>query len=114
WRYGAGKFLSRHRLPVVAAGLAVVLLAGAAAALAVFYTRAAHARAQAEQARAPAEERVTPLRSLSRFLLFAVYAPLPSLFRARSPSGAIGPLPGSAPSIVSLRTPVRRRTCGST
>jgi serine/threonine-protein kinase len=84
WRYQAGKFLSRHRFAVVSAGVAVVLLAGAAVALALMYMRAEHARAQAEQARAQAEERFTDLRSLSRFVLFDVYDRLESIPRALS------------------------------
>jgi serine/threonine protein kinase len=75
WRYVARKFVSRNRMPVVAAGAAMVLLAGAMTALAFLYARAEHARASAE-------ERLTELRSLSRFVLFDVYDRLESIPRA--------------------------------
>ena len=84
WRYVAGKFLLRYRLAVASAGVAFVLLTGAAVALAVLYTRAEHARAQAEQARAQAEVRFNDLRSLSRFVLFDVYDRLETIPRALS------------------------------
>ena len=75
WRYAAGKFVARHRMAVVAAAAAFVMLAGAIAALALMYTRAEHARASAE-------ERFAELRSLSRFVLFDVYDRLESTPRA--------------------------------
>ncbi len=75
WRYAAGKFFGRHRVSVVAAGAAMVLLAAAMTALVFLYTRAEHARASAE-------ERLTELRSLSRFVLFDVYDRLESIPRA--------------------------------
>ncbi|MEJ1961822.1 MAG: serine/threonine-protein kinase [Gammaproteobacteria bacterium] len=75
WRYVAGKFVSRHRMAVAAAGIAALMLAGAIMGLAILYTRA-------ERARASAEERFTELRSLSRFVLFDVYDRLESTPRA--------------------------------
>ncbi|HEY1283690.1 MAG TPA: protein kinase [Steroidobacteraceae bacterium] len=82
WRYGASKFLWRYRLVVVSAAAAFVLVVGAAVALALLYMRAEHARVQAEQARAKAEERFADLRELSRFVLFDVYDRLESIPRA--------------------------------
>lgn len=82
WRYGAGKFLARHRLATVSSAIGVVLLAVAAFAFALMYVRAEHDRAQAEQARAKAEQRFADLRSLSRFVLFDVYDRLEAVPRA--------------------------------
>ncbi|MEP7246689.1 MAG: serine/threonine-protein kinase [Gammaproteobacteria bacterium] len=74
-RYVAGKFVTRHRMAVAAACAALMVLAGALAALAFLYARA-------ERARASAEERFTELRSFSRFVLFDVYDRLESTPRA--------------------------------
>ncbi|HEV7715007.1 MAG TPA: serine/threonine-protein kinase, partial [Steroidobacteraceae bacterium] len=75
WQYAAGKFVARHQMAVVAACVAVIMLAGAIAALMFMYARAEHARASAE-------ERFAELRSLSRFVLFDVYDRLESTPRA--------------------------------
>jgi len=82
WRYVGGKFLARHRMATALASVAVVLLAGATTALAFLYFRAEHARAEAELARAQAEERFADLRSLSRFVLFDVYDRVETIPRA--------------------------------
>lgn len=75
WRYSAGKFLSRHRVAVSTSVVAVVFLAAGIVALAMLYTRAEHARAQAET-------RFNDLRELSRFVLFDVYDRLETIPRA--------------------------------
>jgi hypothetical protein len=63
WAYVASKFLARHRLAVGSAAAGVLLLVGAASALAVLYMRAERAKIQAEQ-------RFNDVRDLSRYVLF--------------------------------------------
>jgi eukaryotic-like serine/threonine-protein kinase len=75
WRYAAGKWVARHRLASGIAAGALLLLVGAAIALAVLYLRAEHARGQAEQ-------RFAEVRSLSTFVLFDVYDRLARVPRA--------------------------------
>lgn len=75
WRYVAGKFLARHRLAVSLSAASLVLLAGAAVALAFLYIAA-------ERARVRAEERFTDVRELSHFVLFDVYDRLEAVPRA--------------------------------
>ncbi len=64
--YLVRRLVARHRLAAAVAAVSVLLLAGAATALAVLYV-------QAERARVQAEQRFDDLRSLSRFVLFDVY-----------------------------------------
>ena len=66
WSYIARKFLARHRLVVGSAAVVILMLAGAATALAILYVRAERAKTQAEQ-------RFEDVRALSRFVLFDVY-----------------------------------------
>jgi eukaryotic-like serine/threonine-protein kinase len=75
WGYVAGRFLGRHRLSVISSAAGVLLLTGAAIAMAVMYVRAEHARAQAEQ-------NFNDVRALSRYVLFDVYDRLESVPRA--------------------------------
>jgi tetratricopeptide (TPR) repeat protein len=75
WDYVTGRFLARHRLGVISSAAALLLLIGAAIAMAVMYVRAEHARAQAE-------ENFNDVRALSRYVLFDVYDRLESVPRA--------------------------------
>lgn len=75
WRYHALKLVTRHRLASAVGAAALVLLVGAAVALAVLYVRA-------ERARSEAEQRFADLRSLSGFVLFDVYDRLARVPRA--------------------------------
>ena len=75
WGYVTGRFLARHRVGVVSSAVGVLLLVGAAIAMAVMYVRAEHARAQAEQ-------NFNDARALSRYVLFDVYDRLESVPRA--------------------------------
>ena len=75
WRYTTRKLLARHRLASSVAAGALLLLAGAAVALAVLYVRA-------ERARDRAEQRFADVRSLSTFVLFDVYDRLERVPRA--------------------------------
>ena len=75
WPYVASKFLARHRLAAGAAAAGVLLLLGAASALAVLYMRTERAKTQAEQ-------RFNDVRALSRYVLFDVYDRLESVPRA--------------------------------
>jgi serine/threonine protein kinase len=75
WSYIALKFLARHRFVVSSAAVVILMLAGAATALAVLYVRAERAKTQAEQ-------RFNDVRALSRFVLFDVYDRLESVPRA--------------------------------
>jgi serine/threonine-protein kinase len=75
WGYVTGRFLARHRLGVISSAAGLLLLIGAAIAMAVMYVRAEHARAQAE-------ENFNDVRALSRYVLFDVYDRLESVPRA--------------------------------
>jgi hypothetical protein len=75
WAYMASRFLARHRLAVGAAAAGVLLLVGAASALAVLYMRTERAKTQAEQ-------RFNDVRELSRYVLFDVYDRLEYVPRA--------------------------------
>jgi eukaryotic-like serine/threonine-protein kinase len=75
WSYITGKFLERYRLVVGIGGTALVLLVGAAVALAVLYVHA-------QQSRLKAEQRFSDLRSLSHYVLFDVYDRLETMPRA--------------------------------
>lgn len=75
WRYVAGKFLARHRLAVSLSAASLMLLAGAAVALAFLYV-------SAERARVRAEARFTDVRELSHFVLFDIYDRLEAVPRA--------------------------------
>ena len=75
WGYVTGRFLARHRVGVISSAAAVLLLIGAAIAMAIMYVRAEHARAQAEQ-------NFNDVRALSRYVLFDVYDRLESVPRA--------------------------------
>ncbi|MEJ0035442.1 MAG: serine/threonine-protein kinase [Gammaproteobacteria bacterium] len=75
WGYVTGRFLARHRVGVVSAATAVLLLVGAAIAMSIMYVRAEHARSQAER-------RFTEVRDLSRYVLFDVYDRMESVPRA--------------------------------
>ncbi|MEJ1966943.1 MAG: serine/threonine-protein kinase [Gammaproteobacteria bacterium] len=74
WPYVARKFLARHRIAVGAAVAGVLLLVGAASALAVLYMRT-------EVAKTRAERRFNDVRELSRYVLFDVYDRLESVPR---------------------------------
>ena len=74
-RYVAGKFLSRYRFAMAVGSTTLVLLFGAAIALAVLYVRAEASKQQAEQ-------RFADVRSLSRYVLFDVYDRLEAMPRA--------------------------------
>ena len=82
WTYSARKLMLRNRLATAITGVCVVLLAGAAVALAVLYVRAEGARTEADVARRNAEQRFADLRDLSRFVLFDVYDRLESVPRS--------------------------------
>ncbi len=75
WDYLTRRFVARHRLGVISAAAGVLLLVGAAVAMAVMYVRA-------ERARAEAEQRFNDVRDLSRYVLFDVYDRLESVPRA--------------------------------
>ena len=75
WGYVTGRFLTRHRTGVISAAVAVLVLIGAAIAMAIMYVHAEHARAQAE-------ENFNDVRALSRYVLFDVYDRLESVPRA--------------------------------
>lgn len=69
------RFLGRHRLAAAIGGGALLLLAGAAVALAVLYVNAQHARERAEQ-------RFADARALSHYVLFDIYDRLASVPRS--------------------------------
>ena len=82
WSYIAGRFVSRYRFAVGMGSAVLVVLFGAAVALAVLYMHAERAKLQAEEAQLQAETRFSDLRSLSRYVLFDVYDQLEATPRA--------------------------------
>ncbi len=82
WTYTARKVVARNRLAAAIAAVCVLLLTGAAVALAVLFVRAEQARAETDVARRNAEQRFTDLRDLSRFVLFDVYDRLENVPRS--------------------------------
>jgi tetratricopeptide (TPR) repeat protein len=73
WAYYARRLIGRHRLTTSVASVAMLLLVGAAVALAILYVRAEHARVEADVARRKAEQRFAEVRELSRYMLFDMY-----------------------------------------
>ncbi|MBC9031895.1 serine/threonine protein kinase [Sphingomonas sp. JC676] len=66
WRYRARKFISRHRLGVIATAIALLALTAISVIATASYVRA-------ERTRIRAEQRFTEVRQLSNFILFDLY-----------------------------------------
>jgi eukaryotic-like serine/threonine-protein kinase len=66
WRYRATKFVERHRVGVLATGIAMVLLGATSLIATTSYFRA-------ETARERSEQRFAEVRALSRYMLFNLY-----------------------------------------
>jgi serine/threonine-protein kinase len=75
WAYYMRRLVGRHRLTTVVASVAMLLLAGAAVALAILYV-------EADRARRKAEQRFAEVRELSRYMLFDMYDRLDNVPRA--------------------------------
>jgi len=65
-RYGAGRFIRRHRLAITSTAAAILIILGGLVGTSLMYVRA-------EQARAEAEHRYADVNSLSHFLQADVY-----------------------------------------
>lgn len=66
WRYRASKFVDRHRMGVMATGVALIALSATSLIATSSYVRA-------EQTRLKAEQRFDEVRSLSHLMLFDLY-----------------------------------------
>lgn len=77
WRYRASKFVDRHRMGVLATGMALIMLSATSLIATSSYVRA-------ERTREKAEQRFDEVRHLSGFMLFDLYDQL-----ARQP-GTVG------------------------